>query len=339
MCCPDEMITRLDFNTSRYNFVVGYSIQSCPTLWNGTMHINLFFTILTVMTSGPSGNPDGLDHGDTLARITLPEGFVATVFSTGICGVDGLVFSSSGCLYAASEGNGAVYRMDEHGNTIMVADGLHNPEGLATDSSGLIYVTEDVEYGRLIAINPSGELFIICDSLQYPEGVVWIKEGIFAVTESSLEASTIPPVLTGVRRVDVNGSCPLFSSLYLWSCSDLIADSSGAIYVCNELSGYGFIQASLLRIDPYSGEWEVFCSGLRSCEGICCSVEGFFPLYVAEEDMGTGSGRLSTVDENGTVTTFAEGFYNIEDVAMDPSGGIYVSEDTTGMIILIRRED
>ncbi|MCK4807622.1 MAG: hypothetical protein KAT09_08235, partial [Candidatus Aegiribacteria sp.] len=142
-----------------------------------------------------------------------------------------------------------------------------------------------------------------------------------------------------VRRIDINSSYPLFSSLYLWSCSDLIADSSGVIYVCNELSGYGFIQASLLRIDYYSGEWKVFCTGLRSCEGICCSSEGFFPLYIAEEDMGTGSGRLSLVDENGTVTSFAEGFYNIEDVAVDCSGRIYVSEDTTGMIILIRRED
>jgi len=303
------------------------------------MYNTIFVTILTVIASGPSGDSDELDQGDTISRITLPEGFKATVFSTGIDGVDGLVFSSTGYLYAASEGNGTVYRIDEHGNAIMVTDSLFNPEGLAADSSGLIYVTEDVEYGRLIAIKPSGELFIICDSLQYPEGVAWIEEGIFAVTESGLEATTLPPVMTGVRRIDMNGSCPLFSSLYLWSCSDLIADSSGAIYVCNELSGYGFIQSSLLRIDPYSGEWEVFCSGLRSCEGICCSTDGSFPLYVVEEDLGTGSGRLSTVDENGTATTFAEGFYNIEDVAVGTEGGIYVSEDTTGMIILIRRED
>lgn len=303
------------------------------------MQIIYIFTFLTIIASDPSCNPDGLNHGDTLTRITLPEGFIATVFSTGIDGVDGLAFFSSGYLYAASEGNGAIYRIDEDGNAIMVADSLDNPEGLATNSSGVIYVTEDIENGRLIAIKPSGDQETLCDSLQYPEGVALIEEGILAVTESSLEATILPPVLTGVRRIDMNGSYPLFSSLYLWSCSDLIADSSGTIYVCNELSGYGFIQASLLRIDSFTGEWEVFCSGLRSCEGICCSVDGSFPLYVVEEDIGTGSGRLSTVDENGTATTFAEGFYNIEDVVVDPSGGIYVSEDTTGMIILIRRED
>ncbi len=291
------------------------------------------------MASVPTGTPDEPGHGDTLSRITLPEGFGATVFSTGISGVDGLVFSSSGCLYAASEGNGAVYRIDELGNAIMVADSLNNPEGLAADAAGLIYVTEDVEYGRLIAIKPSGELETLCDSLQYPEGITLIEEGIFAVTESSLEASIIPPILTGIRRIDLNGSSLLSSSLYLWSCSDLIADSGGAIYVCNELSGYGPIQASLLRIDPASGEWEVFCSGLRSPEGICSSIDDFFPLYIAEEDVGTGSGRLSLVDSDGSVTSFAEGFYNIEDVAVDTEGGIYVSEDTTGMIILISGED
>ena len=98
------------------------------------------------------------------------------------------------------------------------------------------------------------QIGILFDSLQYPEGVALIEEGIFAVTESSLEVSTIPPILTGVRRIDMFGSRPLFSSLYLWSCSDLIADSSGAVYVCNELSGYAFIQASLFRIDSDSGE-------------------------------------------------------------------------------------
>lgn len=279
------------------------------------------------------------NYGDTLSRITLPDGYTATVFNTGINGVDGLVYSSRGYLYAASEGDGAVYRIDESGNAIVLAEGLANPEGIAVDSSESIYVTEDIEYGRLIKIDPSGNMEILADNLRYPEGVACMGDGIFAVTESNLESISLPPVLTGVLRVDISGSSTLFSSLYLWSCSDLIADSSGMLYVCNELSGYGFIQASLLRIDPLSGEWEVFCSGLHTCEGICCSIDGFFPLYVAEEDMGTGSGRLSLVDANGTSTVFAQGFYNIEDVAVDPSGGIYVSEDTTGMIILIRRED
>jgi sugar lactone lactonase YvrE len=279
------------------------------------------------------------NYGDTLSRIILPDGYTATVFSTGISGVDGLVYSTRGYLYAASEGDGAVYRIDKSGNAVILAEGLVNPEGIAVDNSESIYVTEDVEYGRLIKIEPSGDMKVLADSLQYPEGVACMEDGILAVTESSLEAISLPPVLTGVLRVDVSGSSPLFSSLYLWSCSDLIVDSSGILYVCNELSGYGFIQASLLRIDPLSGEWEIFCSGLHTCEGICCSSEGFFPLYVAEEDVGTGSGRISLVDENGTATVFAQGFHNIEDVTVDPSGGIYVSEDTTGMIILISRED
>lgn len=303
------------------------------------MRSTILFTALVVIASGKPCNSDGLNCGDSLSRITLPDGYTATVFATGINGVDGLVFSSKGYLYAASEGSGAVYRIDKYGNSIILAEGLVNPEGIAVDSSELIYVTEDIEYGRLIAIEPSGNVEVLADSLQYPEGVAWICDGSLAVTESSLESNSLPPVLTGVLRVDIGSSFPLFSSLYLWSCSDLIADSSGMLYVCNELSGYWFIQTSLLRIDPLSGEWEVFCRGLRACEGICCSSEGFFPLYVVEEDMGTGSGRLSIVDENGTATVFAQGFNNIEDVAVDPSGSIYISEDTTGMIILIKRED
>ena len=296
-------------------------------------------TILIILISNTSGNFDGLYHGDTLSRILPPEGYTATVFSTGIRGVDGLVFAPSGYLYAASEGSGAVYRIDEHGSATIVADSLKHPEGLAADSSGNIYVTEDVEFGRLVMIEPSGKINILADSLQYPEGVSLMRDGSLAVTESSLEATSLPPVLTGVLRVDRNGSFSLYSSLFLWSCSDLIADGNGVLYACNELAGYGFISASVLRIDPISGDWDVFCRGLHACEGICCSSNGSFPLYIAEEDTGSGSGRLSLVDEHGTASVFAQGFFNIEDVAVDSTGGVYVSEDSTGMIILIRKEE
>ncbi len=303
------------------------------------MQNTIIFSICAVFASGPSSVSDEPVRGDTLSRITLPEGFTATVFTTGISGIDGLAVSSSGTLYAASESHGTVYRIDEEGTVVTIAGGLHNPEGLSIDNHDVLYVTEDMEYGRLISLRPSGETEILCDSLQFPEGVAYLENGCLAVTESSLESSSIPPFLTGVSIIDSSGSEPLFSSLYLWSCSDITADSTGSLYVCNELSGYGFVQASILRIDRHTGDWEVFSSGLHACEGISFSGDGKFPLYVAEEDLGTGSGRLSIVDENGSAAHFAEGFYNIEDVAVDPSGRIYVSEDTTGMIILIRRED
>jgi hypothetical protein len=301
------------------------------------MQSTVCFTILTVIASSPVSDYDAIEHGDIITRIGVPDGFRASVFCAGISGVDGLVFSS-GYLYAASESNGFVYRVDESGNPFLITDSLDHPEGLASDRSGSIYVTEDVENGRLLVIGPTGIADVLCDSLQYPEGVAWLEGGSIAVTESSLEATSLPPVLSGVRIISDNEISLVYSSMYLWSFSDIAADSTGLLYVCNELSGYGFITESIIRVNPVSGAWEVFCRGLHSCEGIGFSGNGCFPVFVAEEDTGSGSGRLSMVDEDGNTTTFAEGFLNIEDVAVGPNGEIYVSEDTSGMIILIERE-
>lgn len=275
-------------------------------------------------------------HGDTLSRVRLPPGYAATVLCAGIPGADGLALSSTGELYAAAETEGAVYRIDLSGTAEVVARDLDHPEGVAVDTmSGTVYVTEDIENGRLMALHSDGDVTVSGDSLHYPEGVAVTGEGSIYVTESSAETGRLPPFLTGVRRLGENGSSRVYSSLYLWSFSDLLADSAGMLYVCNETSGIFFVTGSVIRVDPSTGEGEVFATGLSSCEGICSTPGSFFPLYVAEEDLGEGRGRISAVHRDGSVSVVAEGFYNIEDVAVDGSGRIFVSEDTTGMIIMI----
>lgn len=275
-------------------------------------------------------------HGDTLSRVRLQPGYAATVLCTGISGADGLALSHEGELFAAAEAEGAVYRIDLSGTAEVMARDLDHPEGLAVDTiSGTVYATEDIEHGRLLALHYDGSVTVIGDGLQYPEGVAVSGDGTIYVTESSAETGALPPFLTGVRRLGENGSSEVYSSLYLWSFSDLLADSAGMLYVCNETSGILFVTGSVIRVDPSTGEGEVFATGLTRCEGICSTPGSFFPLYVAEEDLGEGRGRISAVHRDGSVSVVAEGFYNVEDVAVDGSGRIFVSEDTTGMIIMI----
>jgi alkaline phosphatase len=61
-------------------------------------------------------------------------------------------------------------------------------------------------------------------------------------------------------------------------------------------------------------------------------------LYVAQEDTGSGSGMLSRVEANGSHTPLCTGFYGIEDVIQGDDGRLYVSEDTTGLVIAIEGE-
>ncbi len=296
---------------------------------------------MTIMSSVPSNRLSSdfeQTQGNSLPWIQLPAGYTASVFCMDVNGADGLALSPSGDLYAVSEADGIIYRIDENGYKEVIAVGFRNPEGIAVSGSGMIYIVEDIEEGRLIGITPSGDMEVITEGLSFPEGVAITKDGSVLITESSIESGLLFPVLSEVKQVNSGGTRSVYSSLYLWSFSDIAVDSSGMVYVCNELSGYGFISASIIRIDPSDGSWGVFCRGLHACEGICFDVNGAFPMYVAEEDAGGGSGRISVVDEDGVVSVFAFGFQNLEDIVVDRSGRIYVSEDTSGKIILIRKD-
>jgi sugar lactone lactonase YvrE len=293
---------------------------------------------ILLLVSYVSANPDGETFlaGDTLRRIDSRGEFTATVLCTGILGVDGLSVDAEGNLFAVSESSGRLYRIDPSGAAEVLIEGLDHPEGLAMDSSGILYITEDIAAGGILEVFPDGSYSRIAEGLSFPEGVALTPDHRLCVTESTAESGALPPFRTSVLMITDSEMSELFSTLYLWSLSDLVVDPDGMIYVCNELSGYPLITQSILRIDPANADWDVFSSGLRACEGICSTPDSFFPLYVVEEDTGDGSGRLSTVDPSGETEVLAEGFRNIEDVAVAGDGRIYVSEDATGIIILLR---
>jgi hypothetical protein len=78
--------------------------------------------------------------------------------------------------------------------------------------------------------------------------------------------------------------------------------------------------------------------GLTAPEGLSFSPGGGFPLYVAEEDLGTGQGRISRVEADGQHAPFCTGFLSIEDVVLDGDGTLYVSEDGSGTVIVVKYE-
>ena len=277
-----------------------------------------------------------------------------------------------GALYVAEERAGRVSRIEPDGRITPILGGLRNPEGIAFDDAGNLYITEDARDGRLIRRSPDGEVVTLADGLAAPEDVVVVPgqgEGAAPtvyVIESNVQYVRNPfDLQTGIAAVTSPGSITRViahtptahwnasgATVAFWSYSGLAWGPDGRLYVTNELSGIKVTRQvtlfsnvftfrvtlwtddSVFAIDPARGKRTLVASGLFSPEGLSFSADGDFPLYVAEENIGSG-GRISRVERNGRQTTVCSGFRSLEDVVVDADGHLYASEDDAGNIIRI----
>jgi len=287
----------------------------------------------------PPATGQGRPHravGDPVPRVQCPAGYTATIYAEGLSSPDGLALSPTGVLHVAEESAGQVSRIEADGSATPVLTGLSNPEGIAFDSAGNLYVVEDVANGRLLKQAPDGTTTTLATNLDAPEGIVWTPGGTLYFTESNAElvqsffdikssvGSVLPPGAAATLRTDN----------WFWSYAGITANAAGMLYLTNEASGTGTTD-SIFTVNPNTSARTLLASNLTSPEGLRFTATGNFPLFVAEEDTGGGSGQITQVDSNGSHTPLCTGFFNIEDVETDLTRRIYVSEDTSGLIILI----
>jgi sugar lactone lactonase YvrE len=277
--------------------------------------------------------------GEALPRIVCPAGYEASIYAVGLSSPDGLAFDPDGVLHVAEETAGRVSRIGSGGIITPVVTGLASPEGIAFDPGGNLYAVEDVEDGRLVCVDPAGDQLVLATGRDAPEGVVWSPDDSLYITESNVQFAVNPPwdYRTRVSRVSQDGEVTvILTNTLAWSYSGITLGADGLLYVANEASGVGTTD-SIFRVDPVTGTRTLLVSDLTGPEGLRFGSGGQFPLYVAEEDVGDGSGRIDLVRADGSHEPLCTGFYNIEDVILDGRGNLYVSEDTTGMIVKIAR--
>jgi sugar lactone lactonase YvrE len=294
--------------------------------------------------------------GDPIPRIQCVAGYTPTLYAQGLSAPDGLAFGPDGLLYVAQESAGRVSQVGPTGAITTVLDGLRKPEGIAVDGDGTLYVVEDVEDGRVIGRTSGGLTTTLATGLDAPEGIVWATDGTLYVTESNIQFTTKPSDLqTRVTALGPSGTMthvithtPSLTGdpVRYWSYAGIALGPDGQLYVTNELSGRAITRSvdlgptsitvtlyttdSVFAVDPTAGTRTLFVAGLERPEGLRFSPGGGLPLYVAEEDTGGGSGRLSRVEPDGTHSPLCTGFYTVEDVALDAWGTLYVSEGGSG---------
>lgn len=280
--------------------------------------------------------------GDPLPRVQCPTGYTAKIYAEGLSSPDGLAFDPAGLLYVAEETAGRVTRINTDGSKTTILTGLTLPEGIAFDTAGNLYVVEDLPEsynatpGRLIRRAPDGSATTLASNLNAPEGVVWRADGTIFFTESTVQyVASQFDYLTRVRAIVPPGTpTTVNSNVWFWSYAGITLGSDGLLYVTNEASGTGTTD-SVFTINPNTGVRALFASNLIRPEGLRFSANGNFPLYVVEEDIGGGAGRLSRVEANGSHTPLCTGFLGIEDVIQDPAGRLYISEDDSGFVVVL----
>jgi sugar lactone lactonase YvrE len=276
--------------------------------------------------------------GDPLPRITCADGRLAYIYTEGLSAPDGLARSPlDGAIYVAEETAGQVDRLADDGSKTVVASGLSSPEGIAFDPGGNLYGVEDAQNGRVLQVAPDGTQRVLATGRDAPEGVVYATDGHVYITESNVQFTPNPlQYRTRVTRIGLDGSLQVILSLnFFWSYSGLIQGADGYLYANNEASGVG-TNDSTIRIDPRTGRRLGTLHGLVDPEGLRFAANGRLPLYIAQEDIGSGFGQITQVNPDLTTSPYCTGFYNIEDVLTTTAGPIYITEDTTGYVVILR---
>lgn len=300
-------------------------------------------TVYATSVISPDGlafSPDGVLHvaEEKAGRVSqIGANGTITPVITGLSSPEGIAFDSTGNLYVVEDIiGGRVVTRATNGVTGTLTSGLDAPEGIVWVSDG----------------TPGGTLYVTESNLENALNMSSANLNDYRthVTSVSLDGTkTRILTMTAVAAGPPPGVFTIEATF--WSYSAITLGPDGNLYFANELSGREITQTvGLFTIHAVSTDsvytatttvapttpFSFANNTLLAPEGLRFSANGDFPLYVAEEDVGGGAGRLSRVQADGTISSFCTGFYAIEDVVLDQNGWLYVSEDTTGLIILIK---
>lgn len=109
-----------------------------------------------------------------------PTGAVS-VFLSGLSRPEGIRRGVDGTIYIAETATGRVLS-NLNGLFKVVADSLNEPDQLAIDENGDLWITEDADPGRILRLH-NGKLEIMVRGLASPQGMVFDRHGRLLVAE------------------------------------------------------------------------------------------------------------------------------------------------------------
>lgn len=238
-----------------------------------------------------------------------------SVVAEGLAGVDNLALAPDGSLYASLErprDAGIVHVAA--GKTTPVLGGLTRTDGLLL-SGGMLYVTEEIDDGRVLEVDPATGTARTITTLGRPEGIDRLPDGDLVVSEDMAPGR--------ILRVSLAGEvAPIAEGLV--RPEGLAVGPDGTVYVCETATG------RVLRLRD--GAVTVFAGGMVEPDQVEVAADG--ALWVTEDRK---QGRLLRVTAAGAAV-MAEGLSLPQGIALAPDGTVYVAEQGRGRILAFPRD-
>jgi hypothetical protein len=221
------------------------------------------------------------------------------------------IAADAGDAYITSVGSAAVTQISPPKTLATYATVGGNPllHQMAADSSGNLFVANNVNPSQLLEIAPGGAVSTFVSNFgSDPEGLAIDSNNNLYISLTTGSTIEITPNKTITTRANI-------ASPYI------AVDAQGNLYLPDPAYG------TILKVDS-SGNETTFASGLSEPEGLAFDSSG--NLYVANS---TGA-SITEIAPNGTKSTFASGLSYPEFIAIVPEPSIIAIGALLGIALL-----
>ncbi len=184
----------------------------------------------------------------TAGTFSIPVAVTPTVstFASGFSDPQGLAFDAAGNLYVANDGNNTVSKVTPAGVVSTFASGFNGPDGLAFDAAGNLYVAN--ENGNTVSkVTPAGVVSTFASGFNLPSSLAFDAVGNLYVTNIGTVSKVTPAGVVSTFASGLSGP------------TGLAFDPAGNLYVSNGNSN------TVSKVTP-AGVVSTFASGFSGAE-------------------------------------------------------------------------
>ncbi len=311
------------------------------------------FTVDGRLFAGQIGQPDTLLEFDPAGRKAV------RTIASGLGGINAFTDDGRGNLYVPLGTRGAIGRVDiASGALTVVASGLGEPVAVKRDSKGGL-ATIDWQSGRVIHVDPvsgaSRTIAIVTPPLDNlaigPDDTIYVSRP----SDNSIVA--IDPA-TGAQRALIQGALAAPGGLALMQRAgrptlvvsdamgyrfidaatgavemlpfDLLSNASSSVAVTTKTLVLGYVRRPQVTvIERASGRVLHSFKGFKAPMGVVALEDG--SIFVA--DFGSGEVLRLAPGQQPDRTVLASGLQGPTGLALDPRGGLIVSEASSGRLL------